>query len=228
MQKFFAQMPEALRQGVITAGPLAVVLVLAIFVGKFGISRVADLNSQLSQTRHDTTVLSQKTDLLADFAPNISLQSITALSAVPDVNSSLMAIGQLKNLAMSNGVLLFGIRSAAGSGSESLGQSGISFTVEGARTSVLNFLQGTAKVAPMIGLDNIKITEVGVVTRAEVKAKSFWAKLPKTIPGITEPITDLSAVEKEILTQIQSFTPPLFIKLEPFQIPGVNTSPFGE
>ena len=67
---------------------------------------------------------------------------------------------------------------------------------------------------------------MGGSVQADVNVRSYWATFPKTIPQVTEPITDFTAAEKGILAKVSGLTQPTFTEILPSA--EINPNPFGE
>lgn len=227
MGNLLKSFPEGVRRTISAAIPLMVVIVLFIFVGKYSVSKVVDIRSQIISAQNSETVLTQKLNVLQSVSATAESGSRAAASAVPDTNPSLIVVSQLRILAAKNGVAVSALKSAMGAVSTSgLDQATISFTVDGARPQIFGFLSDISKIAPITLVDKIKITEGVGLLRADVDVRSFWAELPKTIPSVTAPISDLTAVEKETLVKITGLIQPSF-EVTSTQ-GGVNPNPFGQ
>jgi len=204
------------------------VVVLFIFVGNFGVSKVIGVRSQITSAQNSEATLTQKLNLLQTLSTTASAGAPVAASAVPDANPALSVISQLKTLALQNGVVITGIKSTSGvSASSGMSEAAISFAVDGAIPSVFDFLAGTATVAPIMVVDKITIAEALGSIKADVSVKSYWADFPKTIPSIDAPVTDLTAAEKKTLTTVTGLTQPAFTQVTASQ-EGTNPNPFGQ
>ena len=221
-------LPVSVKQTLIAALPLVIVAVLFALVGNFGISKVQDIGSQIKSAESDQAALNQKLSVLQTLSSLAASGTGPAVSALPDKNPALLAISQLKFIASEDGVTLSQLTAGGGVGGETgLSVTGISFSAEGTRSQIISFLTDTAKVAPLIVLSSFKISENGVEVKTDITAKSFWAGLPKTIPPVTQAISDLTDAEKETLARITNLTQPTFIQVTP-STGNINPSPFGQ
>jgi hypothetical protein len=227
MEKAPTGIPENVKQVITAAAPILVVIVLFLIVGKFGISKVIKVQSEIKSAQKVEKTLTQKLNLLKTLSADISLKSGFVTTAVPDSNPSLATISQMKTLAVENGVVLSGIKSSGGAqGSSGLNESLVNFSIEGARAQVFVFLDGLANISPITVADKVRFSETAGLVKADLSVKSYWAPYPKTIPSVTTPIVDLTSSEKNILTRVSSLTQPIFVGIQPSG--EVNLSPFGE
>ena len=208
--------------------PLIIVVILFAVVGQFGISKVTDLRNQIEKARKDQTVLAQKLKLLESISETVAEDSGASLAALPDANPSLIVISQIKNVSIGNGVLIATIKSSPPvEDSGGLSHVSISFETIGTKSQITSFLKSIANIAPITIIDKIKMTEVGGVARAVVTVKSYWSILPKTLPTLTSPITDLTAAEKKTLEDVSALTQPSFVTVPPSEGVG-KTDPFSQ
>ena len=222
------KIPENIKLILKSTLPLIIVVILFIFVGPFGISKIVDLQDQIDAASKDKTILSQKLTLLQTVATTVSQESTKALSAMPDANTSLVAISQIKTVSSQDGVLVSGIKAASPVDDPSgTSHVGISFQLAGDKNQILTFLKDIANIAPLTLVDKIKITSAGTSEIANVTINSYWSSLPKTLPTLTTPINDLTAGEKKTLTTVDNLTQPSFSVITPTDGVG-KTDPFSQ
>ena len=228
MQKTQKVIPESIRQTALAAVPLLIVIILFALVGKFGVSKVQSVQSEIKTAQKTEKTLTEKLSLLKNLSGVISKTGM-ANSALPSSNPSITLMGQLKNEAIMNTVILSGIKSNASADPSGLSAASVSFTVAGTRNQIFSFLNGLTKIAPITTINTIQITEQGGGTEAEISLRSYWADLPKTIPSVTTPIEDLTADEKRLLSEVSNLIQPSFsqIELSP-SLTDINPNPFGQ
>jgi hypothetical protein len=228
MQNLLKGVPENVKQVLSAAVPFAIVVILFLMVGNFGISRVTDLRSQITEATSQKAALTQKLNILELLSVVVAQSGSLTTSALPDSNPSLLVSSQLKLLAGNAGMIISSMKSgAAGVDASGLSRVDISLTVTGARAQVIGFLKSIDGIAPVTLIDKIGLSETGGVTKADVSVKSYWAALPKTIPAIDQAITDLTADEKKVLTQIGDLFQPAFIQVASSSS-SINPNPFGQ
>jgi len=229
MKNALEGIPASVRQGIFAVTPLLIVIILFLSVGKFGLSKISEIRTEISAGNNSVATLTQKLNVLKTLSATAAEGSILAATALPDTNSSLIIMSQLKSLAATQGVTISGVKSATGPLNPSgLGEVDVTFTVDGPRGNVFAMLAATANISPILILDKVKISESAGSVRADAMVRSYWAPLPKEIPAVNKPITDLTESERKILTSIQSLTQPVFTNVAPSEVFGFNTTPFGE
>lgn len=226
MQNILKNVPESTKKLVSVIAPLVVLTILFIVVAKFGMSKVSDLRVKLTSAQKDETTLTEKTKLLATISDSLGTGTVAATGAMPESNSSLIVLSQLKILAGTKGVFISNIKA----GNEVKDDTGLSrvdltFDSRGPKDSIISFLGDTAKIAPITKLTKIKITQALGETLATVTVSSFWSALPKTIPSVTESINDLTPAERNTLTEISKLIQPIFIEIQANE--GGKEDPFG-
>lgn len=228
MKKESKGIPENIKQTAVAAIPLLVVIILFVLVGNFGISKVKNIQAEVKTAENSEKTLTQKLDLLKTLSGEVSKTDLVN-SAIPGSNPSLAVIGQLKNVAIINTVILSSIKANSGSDPSGLNTVSISFSAMSARSQIFSFLNDLSKVAPIITITSVKISELAGATDADIAVKTYWAELPKTIPSVTTPISDLTAEEKKILSEVSGLTQPSSsqIELAP-SLNDINPNPFGQ
>lgn len=229
MNNFFKTLPASVRQTFLASFPLMVVIVLFVVVGNIGFTKFTEVRGEIADAKKTVNILKQKLEVLQTITA-ITESSVSKISwAIPDSNPTLTVSSQLKNLAQVNAVVTSSFKSNAASTSVGgLSQTSISFTVDGSRSQVFSFLSAVSKFAPITIVDKIRISESAGITRADVSVKSFWAALPKTLPKVDSPISDLTAKEKETLAGMLSLTQPTVINVAVSPQEGTNPNPFGQ
>ncbi len=227
MQDYLKNMPVGVKKMLGVALPLLIVVILFLVVGKFGISKVSDLRKQITKAGKDKDVLTQKLKVLETVSDTLSQGSTISAAVMPDANPSLVVISQLKILGSASGVFIGNIKTGGEIKDESgLSRVDVTFDVSGARPQVIAFLKGTANLAPIMVVSKLKIAENGGGSIANVSVSSFWAAFPKTLPSITDNLTDLTPAERTILIDVSKLTQPIFINISAGEGVG-KADPFG-
>lgn len=207
--------------------PLVITLILFVIVGNYGIGRIQNLRSQISQVEKDKTSLTQKLNTLQTVSATVEAGSTSSIIALPEKNSALTEFVQLKSLAAQNSVTLTNLKSGGeAKDSSGLSRVDISFDVSGSRLGIITFLSEIQKTLPISLVDRIKFNESAAQIQAAVSVKSFWAGFPKTIPSVTQKIADLTQDERNTLDKISTLTPPQFVEIPVSETSGGRADPF--
>ncbi|MFI5241180.1 MAG: hypothetical protein ACHQUA_01970 [Microgenomates group bacterium] len=207
--------------------PFVITIFLFAIMLKFGFSKISEIRLKISEAKKTETVLNQKLDLLTQVDTDVLASSTAVAIALPETNSSLSVISQLKSLAGGNGIFLSNLKT----GAESVDKSGlkridVSFDIEASRDLIFDFLADVDNIAPIVLIDKVKINETGGVARGSIVVKSFWSELPKKLPPLNEEIKDLTAEERETLIQVTSLIQPSFIDIPATEVTSVKPDPF--
>ena len=212
----FYKIPANVRVIMIPLGSLLVLVILSIFAFKELYSRISLERLKLEKSRKDGKVLQQKQVFLQEVKEQVLSQSDSTLLALPESNSALIQISQLKSLADKNGVSLENL--GVGGQDTTKGEvstATISFDLLGKFDDVLGFLVAIQSSAPPARLENVKMAQAGDSTLVRPGLKIFWSKLPTTIPAINEPVVQLASNEEEILNILLQLSPPPFFVTRP-------------
>lgn len=207
----FYNIPPNVRVILVPLTSLLVLAILSLFFFKDAYSRINLERLKLERVRKDEKILQQKQIFLQEVGEQVLSQSDSVLLALPETNSALLEISQLKNIAAKNAVTLENL----GVGSEDATKGEIStvllsFDAVGSFDNVLSFLTEIQSSAPLARLENIKMTQAAKSTFVRAGLKVFWSRLPTTIPAISEPVVQLAANEQEVLDFLLGLSPPLF------------------
>lgn len=206
-----------------------IIIVLFIFAGKFAFAQITNVRNQISEAKKTQSALSNKLNILRSISDLTASSADMALYALPEANPSLQAISQLKTLAASNMLVLEDIKSsAANEESKDLSHIRITFNVVGTREAITAFIEGIQTIAPLTFVDKIDLSENTDLNEASVTTKTYFAPLPKTIPTITQVVSDLTSSEKSLLSEVNSLTRSVIEYPNSVTAEEINPSPFGQ
>lgn len=209
--------------------PLALVLVLivlAVVIFNVGIAKISSQNAQVSAAHKSENVLSQRISVLEQVSGTVTSQAKAADAAVPNMNSGLLALSQLKELAVKVGVTIADFKiGAEQQGTAGLSQVNLAISIEGPFSSIINFVNQLNSIAPIVVPGKIQITTSGGLSRGEITVSSYFGLLPTKLPALTEAVTQLTSGEMDVVTKISSLTQPTFLELSP-QPPAPRSNPF--
>ncbi len=206
--------------------PTLGVIVVSIFVVPFGISQVTGIREKISQEQVNQNILSQKLNTLTSVSDVASSQSSVVTIAVPDSNTALITLSQMKILASDNGLTLSGVKGGAEIKDKTgLSRVDVSFDLNGPRPQIFAFLAAVNGVSPVTVVSKIKMNESGSSALANVTVRSFWSPFPTKLPAVTEPETGLTADEKNTVTKVSALKQPIFSEVPASEVLG-RSDPF--
>lgn len=212
-----------------STAPLVVVITLFVIVGKFAVTQVTNLRNQISEAKKTQSVLSNKLNVLRSISQVSVSGTNTALIALPRSNPSLQVMSQLKSLASSNLVVMEEIKvSMASDGSDSLSYITTSFSIIGPKDAIISFVKSVDTIAPITFVEKMELVEDSGLGAANITTKTYYATLPTTIPTVTQPITDLTSAEKDLLSQISGLSQSSIEIPTSASVSGINPNPFGQ
>lgn len=225
MNDLFSSLPPKYR---ILIKPLLAAFILGtlfVLVGRFGLSKIESLRSQIKNTQKDENTLNQKISDLSAIGADVLDQANLSLLVLPDANPALVVISQLKVLAGNSGLILFNLKSGAEVTDKSISRIDLSFDVEGNEQGVVDFLREIQTIAPLTKVSKLKMSQSGGVVRANVITSSFWSDLPKKLPLATQKLENLTPAEENVLSQMSQMRLPAFISTQPASSAG-KVNPF--
>lgn len=213
---------------VVPAFSLLVLVLLIIIVFRVGISKIGGLRKMVNEARKNENILKQKEATLTSIGEDFPLQSSLAMFSLPNKNPSLLALSQIKNLALTEAVVLSNIRVKEEAAEKStINNVNLGFDVEGEVASVLAFVNSIKKIAPILKIDKLKISVAGSNLTASLLLKSYWSYLPSKLSSIHEPILEMDQSERDIISRLEGLQAPSFSEIVPSK-PNENPNPFGE
>lgn len=200
--------------------PISAIVILTIISFVFAgviLGKINAINSDLESASKTKNILETKISSLTQISDE-SLTNITETVnlALPEKNSALMSVSQLKSMAAEGSLILENVKV----GSEIKDTGGVShvdlaFDVEGPTQGVISYLKQISSIAPINNLSKFKLSSNESSVRASVTTLSYWASLPKTIPSVESPFEPFTADEQKLIDQITGLRKPLFLKLNP-------------
>lgn len=191
--------------------PLIIVVILFFIVGTFAVSKITNVRDQITLSEKQKTVLNQKIKILQNIKNTINEGSSASIDALPESNTSVVALSQIRSLANENNVVVSSLKSTAQSSAESsISTSDMSFDVNGEISQILNFLKSIDNFAPIARLTKVKFSGNQGLLSANVSIQIYWSPLPKIIPQITDATNDLTNDEITILEKIKLLVSPRF------------------
>lgn len=228
MKDSFGQLPENTKQVIKSVAPLLIVIILFLFVGKFGVGKITGLSTKIKDSKRTQTILQEKLNILTSVSQTAAVNAGRVVYALPESNPTIAALSQLKNLALTNNLILKEIRSSNSSSDTSFSSVNISFSVEGARDSILAFINSIKTVAPIMLVSRAQLREGQDIAKADITVSSFWAGLPSSIPPVTQTVSDLTASEKEMLIELSQLNQLVYTSTNSATSSDINLAPFGQ
>lgn len=204
---------------------LFALLVSIYLLYSFGLPTLMSQRDKLTNVNKDRSVLTQKQQILSSVAETVLPQADASIIAVPDQNSTLIVVSQVKNLANQNGVLVTQVNVGAPTTSGDLNSANIDILVDGQRSSILAFVNGLSTLAPLVFLKEMKLSNNNSLFQGNLNLVTYWADLPKNITSLTAPITTLTESESKLLQRFASLSQPAVSQLSPAQ-PTSRENPF--
>ncbi len=228
MEKLSGGMTEKDKQILKAVAPLFIVIILFFVVGKFGISQIKNTRQQINTIKKTESVLTGKLKILQSISEVSASGADISLVALPENNPALSVISQIKFLAFTNSIVIESIKSSTPGEVVDLSYVTTSFTAIGTKDSILSFIRAIDTIAPISVVEKMDISTNAGSSEASVSMRTYFASLPKTIPTITQAITDLNASEKELLSDISLLTAPVFGEPSFASASAINQNPFGQ
>lgn len=201
---------------------------LTVAVLSNGLTRLRTQMDALSSARKNEEILEQKTEILRSLSATLLERSDRTLTAVPSKNPVLWYLSQLKQLSARHSVFLDDIKITFASSrvDESSGEIKMVVVVKGTEQNIIDLISELSEIAPLTKLANLEIEKSQGLSEATVNISTSWHGRPETIPAISEPIKDLSALEIDLLERVFGLRQPAFTSLDPSLNAAGKPNPF--
>ncbi|OGM86730.1 hypothetical protein A2614_00170 [Candidatus Woesebacteria bacterium RIFOXYD1_FULL_40_21] len=204
---------------------LTALAILSFVVINFGLAQISKQSQAVSEAKVNEKILAEKEATLTEISATVAKEAASVSLALPEENPALAILSQLKLLALSKTIVLSNIKVGVGSQEENLLRVNISFNANGQDINVLDFLSSIKNISPITTIEKIKMSQVSGVLSADTNVRGYWSLLPKTLPKVTEPVTNLSEPERNLLEKVMALTPPSFTQVTP-SAPSIRDNPF--
>lgn len=199
--------------------------IVLIFVLNTGIKNISNLFSERSALQKSNIALQDKERILSNLKASYLTQSSAILTALPSENSVLLALSQLKTAAQEN-ELAFKFQNANIESEGKISGVEINAQVTGSYEDIFNYVKTIEKQSPIIKYSLMQyIFGEDLVTLA-IRMTTFYSSLPDEIPPLTQPINQLTEVQKQKLNELAGFSQPTFSNLTPEDYTDERIDPF--
>lgn len=188
------------------------VLFLVILTFTIGIGQIKKVNDKRKTAGNLQATLSKNLSTLRSATLDLQKGQNFIDVVLPASNSPLYFINQIRTQVDSRQLILTNIRTGSTIEEGSLSKSGVSFDVEGPVDQISSFIDDLSLVLPLSNIDKVKTSFSGDLAKSSLTINVYSSEMPKKIPPITSPITELTSEEKEILTELTGYTLPNFVK----------------
>jgi hypothetical protein len=208
------------------ASLIFLVTVFAILITT-GYERINQRISEIDESQKEEAILNEKLSVLSGAQPEVLESSETVVLALPEENSGLLMITQLKKLAADNSVSLskysFDAEGKSPSDVESI-DIGVNISADDLR-SAFSMLFNFENVLPISTMETASISIEDGGIGASIKLLVYSSGLPTQLPALNEPIRKLTQKEEGILAELMTRQKPEFESFEPSG-PTERSSPF--
>jgi Tfp pilus assembly protein PilO len=209
----------------VPVGILFVLIVVFIFAAKIGFGKINDQKAELEKNKKVENILADKERILSDLSDEMDKYTNAITLAMPERYSGFIMIAQIKSLALENNLMVTELKGGSESMQGSVNSVDVTFSVEGPMISLLRYFKAFNQASPVSNIERAKFTQSGGMTKAEVVLRTYFGSYPTKLPAINDPLKDLTAIEKDMLSKIIAYRIPTQIILTPQQ-PGVREDPF--
>lgn len=208
---------------------LMLIGLIALFVlaSTFIVSRINALFGEYDTQKQEMVTLNEKLSSLQASSATISGFAQSLAFALPDKNTSLMIVSQLKTLASENTLTMQNIKVGSELKDGQISHVDVSFDIEGQSSTIFSFLNQTKTIAPINKLTRFRLSTTESGSRANITLSSYWAAFPTKIPAVSDPLVKITAEEERTLQVLGALRKPAFGELTPNVGESEVSNPFG-
>lgn len=185
------------------------VIVLYILGFNFFFNQISSVLEKISLHRQQITTLQQKAAILSDSTQGVNNFTDGVLIAIPQADSSLLAISQIKSSASNAGLTIDNISYSAGRQiGDNLQQISFAVDVSGNLNSIRTFLSSFSQSAPISTFSSLSIVEDNAITRLSTSVSYYWGPLPTQLPELEKPLVNLSDEDLKLITDLSALKKP--------------------
>jgi hypothetical protein len=203
--------PIRYRPLIAPVGGIVLVVMLGFLGGRYTISRLFKLRSDIDKSTKSVEVLEGRLAVLRGLSQRVETYQTDVLAAIPATNPSLLASAQMKQIAAENNLVVTELKSNVPGGAisrDGMFELSIRFALSGEYNDVKNFVEQISNSTPVVRIKGLEIASIRDSVTAEVDLSAFWAPFPEKLPPIDQPIEQLSASELTLLARLAAFASP--------------------
>jgi len=202
--------------------PLVVILILVVLFSllfKNGYLRVKGKIAQYKEARQTELALENKLKKLREVKSEVLEKTAVVVIAVPEENLTPLVAFALRNSASEKEISIDKLSVLSSDTNEELKNMEINIELKSEDfPQLLSFLKEILNSAPVTTIDKLEIkkrTETEVGHDAKFSLKVYWADLPKVLPKLTEPVSNLTSEQEVLLSKIQELKKPDVVTFTP-------------
>jgi Tfp pilus assembly protein PilO len=201
--------------------------ILLIFSLRFGLTKITSQGNEIKNLEKSINTLKQKEQVLMKVKDALANDIMFFSAALPDSNSVLPVIYQIKTFSFNEGLVIDNLKSASESKAKNLSKADVNFDLIGSFASIFSFLEVTQTFSPIVTIENLELSQQGSqLFNAKITLRGYWSPLPKRIPSVGQQLKDFSDEEMDIISRISKLTVPAFVSISPKQEPIERKNPF--
>ena len=223
----FADIKKKLTQNRPLILVLITIVILTATVFRQTLLNVTKLAGENEQKESELSKLTTKVDYLQNLDKNQIEAKVKEVEQVfPSRKPAIQLLFMLKSLAVENGLSLGSMTLAPGKlesdkeeqverdtsiSEEKMPEDFlVNFSVTGTSGDISNFIQSLEKTAPLTQIETIGVSiadkvEDNYLLEVSLEVRVYYQSLPEKIPGIDEPLAQLTVHEEEVLNSLADF-----------------------
>lgn len=197
-------------------GLFVVLIALFAFSLPLGMSKLNQLNEQVKDFETEKDILQKKLQTLSRFQATIEEQSGVAAIALPNENPIFIKLSQAKRYAQDNETAIEEIKTRSVLEKDDISQTGFELGIRANDfREFVDYIKTVENSSPITRFTKMVISQREESVLSEVEMNVYWSPIPETIAKTDQPVQDLTAEERALLSQIVSLQLPDNANLSP-------------
>jgi hypothetical protein len=197
--------------------PISIILVLSILI-YLSVSRgYLQINQKLDELKSMQStegILEHKVEVLRNVQQGVLGNAETTLVVLPEDNSALFSIAQIKKF-LPQDAQITKIEVSASEEDNDVRRTKIRLEADFLNIGdITPFIRQVRDAAPLTTVDGVKLSDSQGLKNAEITFFAYWSEFPEKVPPITKPVVELNDDDQKTLFTLSNYQTPEFTTLE--------------
>lgn len=197
--------------------PTTIIIVLSVIIYislSKGYLQINQKWEELKGMQSTQGILEHKVEVLRSVQQGILGNAETTLIVLPEDNSVLFSISQIKKfLPQEAQITSIDVNSAEDD--NNVKRTKITLDVDFLNVGdITGYVRHVRDAAPLTSVDGIKLSDSQGLKKVEITFFAYWSEFPEKVPPITKPIVELNDSDQKLLFSLLNYEAPEFTTIE--------------
>lgn len=201
-QGSFKVLPPDIKRLGIPLFSLIGITICFFIASKIGFNKITDQGKEIKTFEKNISILKKKEEALSEVKETLGDEIQFFSLALPENNPIFSIIYQVKKYSTQQGLFLENVKGGTESKGKNYLRTDLNFDLDGSLPAIISFLNKTQEFSPIVTIEKFELSQAGGVFRGSITLRGYWAAYPKNIPAITQPLSDFTDEEIEMILKI--------------------------